>query len=197
MLSGDSEGVLCQRAPEVGLRSNWLLVVGIALGAWAAAPGALGAQDAPRGRVASTAAAVATPPADVIREIERSASRVQRLLGDARRAGTAQQTRCLDATLSQITATLRLGLERTARARRYSDRGDAELATRERALIARLLVRTRELEAEARVCVDPEADLAPNRTRVTTIIDPSVPTDAIRDDRPRDRERELGALHDR
>lgn len=119
----------------------------------------------------------------MIREIERSVSRVLHTLGALRRAGSAHQARCVDATVSQITATLRLANERHARATRYEQRGDRDMAARERALIVRLRVRTRELEREARRCVEPDVDLGPNRTRVTTTIEPWVPTDAIQDPR--------------
>ncbi|MDQ3033892.1 MAG: hypothetical protein M3Y87_15860, partial [Myxococcota bacterium] len=85
-------------------------------------------------------------------------------------------------------------LERTARAARYERTGDAEMARRERALIMRLRVRTRELEREARHCVDPEAEAGPDRTVVTTIIEPWVPTDAIQEPRTPGR---LEAIHGR
>lgn len=115
---------------------------------------------------------------DVVRAIELGTSRVQHLLGETRQAGDSRRARCVDERLSELGATLRLALERHARASRYADRGDDQMAARERALLVRLAGRARELEQGARLCVDPDA-LEPNRTRVTVIIDPDVPTDAI------------------
>ncbi|MDQ3035815.1 MAG: hypothetical protein M3Y87_25655 [Myxococcota bacterium] len=118
---------------------------------------------------------------DVMRTIERSASRVQHLLGETRASGDAERASCVDRRLSQITATLRLALERTHRAHRHDQRGDQAQAERERALITRLESHVRSLERDARACIDPELEVGPDRTRVTVIIDPSVPTDAIVD----------------
>lgn len=165
------------------------LAIALALGAL---PVSALAQAAPERSAGTSSARPTEPrPADVVRTIERTASRIQHMLGELRRAGDARQARCVDATLSQITATLRLALDRITRATRFDERGDAPMAERERALIVRLQLRARELEREARRCVDPE-DVGPNRTRVTTIIEPSVPTDAIEE--PRRREG-LGAIH--
>ena len=50
--------------------------------------------------------------------------------------------------------------------------------TRTTSIVPSTASRARELEQGARLCVDPDA-LEPNRTRVTVIIDPDVPTDAI------------------
>lgn len=118
---------------------------------------------------------------DVLVTIERSASRIQHLLGETRASGDATRAGCVDLRLSQITATLRLALERSHRAMRYEERGDRTMAARERALIARLAGHVRTLEHDARRCVDPEGEIAPNRTRVTVVIDPSVPRDALVD----------------
>lgn len=143
-------------------------------------------------RSAGTASAAAEPtPGAVVREIERAVVRTQRTLDQTRRAGLDQRARCVDATLSQITALLRLALERNQRMARYERTRDAEMAARERALIVRLLPRARELEQEARRCADPDFGTAPGRTRVTTIIEPDVPTDAIQEPR-----RRAGAVHE-
>ncbi|UJR86110.1 hypothetical protein [Sandaracinus amylolyticus] len=123
-------------------------------------------------------AAAQERPSEVVRTLERSATRIQHLLGETRRVGDVRRASCVDQQLSQLTATLRLALERQQRANRYEDRGDRGMAERERALITRLAARGHELEREAQLCVDPDA-LEANRTRVTVLIDPDVPTDAI------------------
>ncbi|AKF10484.1 hypothetical protein [Sandaracinus amylolyticus] len=115
---------------------------------------------------------------EVVRTLERSATRIQHLLGETRRAGDVRRASCVDEQLSQLTATLRLALERQHRANRHEDRGDRVMAERERALITRLSARGQELEREAQLCVDPDA-LEGNRTRVTVLIDPDVPDDAL------------------
>ncbi|UJR86111.1 hypothetical protein [Sandaracinus amylolyticus] len=149
------------------------------------------AQQADRAADTSSAPAEQPRPSEVVREIELTATRVQRTLDETRRAGRTQHASCVDEQLSQITATLRLALERTQRSQRYERERNVEMAERERALVARLLPRARELEREARRCVDPDADLESGRTRVTTIIDANVPRDAVRE--PRRRE---GAVHE-
>ena len=188
---------MCANARRIRLRHLLhaaLLALSSAI-AFAAIPASASAQRQPD-RAAATASSVRgeLSPADVVREIARTASRVQHVLGDLRRDGSARPARCVDATLSQITATLRLALERTTRAARYERTGQPELAPRERALIVRLRVRTRELEREARHCVEPRAEVGPDRTVVTTIIEPWVPTDAIQDPRTPGR---LEAIHGR
>lgn len=115
---------------------------------------------------------------EIVHAIERGTGQVQRLLADVRRRGDERRARCVDDQLSQLNATRRLALERHQRASRLERQGDRDMAARERALLARLATRARELEREARLCVDPDA-LEPDGTRVTVIIDPDVPTDAI------------------
>ena len=132
----------------------------------------------------TAAPALAQQPTDaaraseIVRDLERSTARVQRLLADTRRRGDEPRARCVDDQLSQLNATRRLALERHQRASRLERQADREMAARERALLARLSTRARELERAARRCVDPAA-LEPDRTRVTVLIDPDVPTDAI------------------
>lgn len=166
------------------MQQGWIatsVVVWLALALAPAVASAQGAGSAARGAALGSAQRAS----DVVRAIERHTSRVQHLLGEQRAAGDATRAACVDARLSEISATLRLAIERANRATRYQERGDGAMAERERALIARLASRARELERDARGCVDPEGEIAPGRTRVTVIIDPSVPRDAIED--PADR----------
>ena len=159
-----------------------LLIVALAL--IASLPSLAAAQGPDRAAGSASAAAAQPAPADVVREIERTVVRVQRSLDSTWRAGRDQHARCVDATLSQITALLRLANERHQRMARYERTRDGEMAARERALIVRLLPRARELEREALRCVEPDVEVG-GRTRVVTIIDPDVPTDAVREPRRR------------
>lgn len=160
-----------------------LLIVTLALVVSATS---IAAAQGPEHAAGSASGPAAEPtPSQVVHEIERTVVRVQRSLDATRRAGRDQHARCVDATLSQITALLRLANERHQRMARYQRIRDAESADRERALIVRLLPRARELERDARRCVDPDVDLESGRTRVVTIVDPDVPTDAIREPRRR------------
>lgn len=133
------------------------------------------------------------PPraASVVAEIERMYLGVLRSLDESRRAGRAEHARCIDRTLSRLSGTLRLARERLERVGRHERRGDTTMVERERSLVTRLLPRARELVHEAHRCAEP--DLPPNRTRVTVIIDPNVPEDAVVEPRRTDLG---GAVHE-
>lgn len=119
-------------------------------------------------------------------EIERTATRVLRLHSDALRADDRERGRCIDAVLSQIDASMRLVLERLEHRRAALARGDTDEARRQERLIRRVRDHARELSTRATQCVEPwfGREHERERTVVTTIIDPDVPSDAVRTREP-------------
>jgi len=104
----------------------------------------------------------------VLRSLEQSSRRVQHLLADVRASGDVARATCVDGTLSEIHARLRLALERASRRSSGSASTDA-------ARLAVLTAEVRRLEERARRCVDPDLEVPSGRTRVVTTIEPWVP----------------------
>jgi hypothetical protein len=115
----------------------------------------------------------------LVRSVETAGERVQRLLASARGGGDPTRVMCVDARLSEIHSVMRLVLERSERLNEAARRGDRLHADRETSVVARLADRVREIERAAHACVDPEHAVGDRRTRVTVVIEPGVPTDAV------------------
>jgi hypothetical protein len=107
--------------------------------------------------------------------MERTAARVQRLLGNVRASGDRVRSVCVDGRLTEIHALLRLALERRQRLHRAVEAGDRIAVEREQALVGKLANDVRRLERQAFACVDPEPSVAAERTRVIATIEPWVP----------------------
>jgi hypothetical protein len=120
-------------------------------------------------------AAPASRVSQLVRSVETASARVQRLLSDARASGEVDRVACVDGRLSEIHSNLRLALERSERFHQAAERGDGIHARRERELVTRLASRVRELERQARECVDPEPMFEAGTTRVVVTVEPWVP----------------------
>lgn len=108
--------------------------------------------------------------------MEAAATGVRKQLEEARRQRDVVKTLCLNDKLSQIDVATRSARDRRQQLQSAVNRNDSELANHEFTILTVLRQRAEQLVAEANQCIGEEAAFVGD-TRVTTIVDPSIPPD--------------------